>query len=285
MNNLFVDVLENNKSFKTNIFDNILLKTFGYILKEDVILKNNFSATFFLLIDEKNFIEKKNNLKVLSANLKLKLLKNKKINVVFSKQVSKETDIKEKIKAVINGLNNELKYIETINNLKNLDMMYISDYISKSNIHLNKFKLLIAISSIKDFDNKKVIEYISKYKFVDILRLKEISKTSYKKLSNMINKINNEYGSSIEIIQKRNIQDYDALVIYSKNQKEYIKSHYILKNKAFVLDVTNVDEDVLSKEYKSYNKNKSYIETIFNRMRLNISNYFKSDIGSLYMKY
>ena len=285
MNNLFVDVLENNKSFKTNIFDNILLKTFGYILKEDVILKNNFSATFFLLIDEKNFIEKKNNLKVLSANLKLKLLKNKKINVVFSKQVSKETDIKEKIKAVINGLNNELKYIETINNLKNLDMMYISDYISKSNIHLNKFKLLIAISSIKDFDNKKVIEYISKYKFVDILRLKEISKTSYKKLSNMINKINNEYGSSIEIIQKRNIQDYDALVIYSKNQKEYIKSHYILKNKAFVLDVTNVDDDVLSKEYKSYNKNKSYIETIFNRMRLNISNYFKSDIGSLYMKY
>lgn len=144
--------------------------------------------------------------------------------------------------------------------------------------------MLIVLDSVIDFDVNKLIEYIEEYKFIDILRMSNITKSEYRKLNKIVEEINNEYGSSIEIIQKRNIQNYDFYMLYTTNKKEYFKSHYILNKQAYILDITDIDDDILSKEYKSYTKNKGYVETIFNRMNLNMGNYSKIDIGMLYIK-
>ena len=281
MNNRFVDIIDENTSLKINIIEKAAIKLFGFLLKEDSLLKENKSNTFFLLVDKEKF----NKDFVLKKILKRKISKFHNLNIVFSRPFLNEHDIREKIKEIIYNVNKEVKYIHSTNNLNELDIMYISRYIMEKKINLNKFKLLLVLDNIQDFDKSRLVKYIDKYKFVDILRTSNINKLDYKKIVGIVNDVNYEFGSSIEIIQKRNIQEYDFCILLSSNIKESFKSHYIIDKEAYILDITDVDSDVLSKEYKSYQKNKGYIETIFNRVNLNMENFLKTDIGIIYLDY
>ncbi len=49
-------------------------------------------------------------------------------------------------------------------------------YINDNKIDLCKLKILIIINDLRDFDENKLLEYISKYKFVDVLKTKNINK-------------------------------------------------------------------------------------------------------------
>ncbi len=285
MNNLFVDIIDESLDYKINIVEKALIKLFGIFFREDKLLNDKKSKTFFLGINVQKFSNRKNNLAILKKILKRKISNIENLNVVFSRPFDNIPVLKRQIEEELASMNKEISFIHSANNLNELDNVYISRYLLERKKDINKFKLLIVINYIANFDYDRLIKYIEKYKFVDILRMQNISKVEYKKLNSTVNKINEEYGSSVEIIQKRNIQEYDFCVILSSNIKEYFKSHYILRNDTYILDITDVDSDVLSKEYKAYQKNQKYIQTMFNRMNLNLENFLKTDIGSIYLNY
>lgn len=285
MNNLFVDIIDENLSYKANVIEKGFLKLFGFLFKEDKLLNESKSKTFFLLVKSDKLSSGKKNYYVLSKVLKNKISNFNNINIVFSRLFENVPSLKKQVTDLLFSINKEASLVQSINNLNELDSVYISRYILERKKDINKFKLLIVIDYLKDFDINKLKKYIEKYKFVDILRMQNITKIEYKKLDDLIDKVNEEYGSSIEIIQKRNIQEYDFCILLSSNIKEYFKSHYILGKDSYVLDITDVDNDILSKEYKSYQRNKGYIETIFNRMNLSMENFLKTDIGSIYLHY
>lgn len=284
MNNLFVDIYESqNKSLNlTSVTNKMLLKTFGYILKEDKLLKTKTSSNIFLNLDKEKVLDLSKNKKAFKRSLKI-LLKNKRnITVVFSRKIKNTIGLEDTIKKLFDQIGLDFRYIDSLNKLKTLDISYIERYMTIKKINPDRFKLLVAIDDILDFDFEKFLEYVLKYKCVDILKMQDINKYDYKKLAKVVENINNEYGSSVQIIQKRNLQNYDFCILYTENQKEYFKSHYVLKREAYILDITNVDDDILSKEYKIYEKNKSYIETIFKRMKLDVNEFCKVDLGKLY---
>lgn len=284
MNNLFVDIYESqNKSLNlTSVTNKMLLKTFGYILKEDKLLKTKTSSNIFLNLDKEKVLDLSKNKKAFKRSLKF-LLKNKRnITVVFSRKIKNTIGLEDSIKKLFDQIGLDFRYIDSLNKLKTLDISYIERYMTIKKINPDRFKLLVAIDDILDFDFEKFLEYVLKYKCVDILKMQDINKYDYKKLAKVVENINNEYGSSVQIIQKRNLQNYDFCILYTENQKEYFKSHYVLKREAYILDITNVDDDILSKEYKIYEKNKSYIETIFKRMKLDVNEFCKVDLGKLY---
>lgn len=284
MNNLFVDIYESqNKSLNlTSVTNKMLLKTFGYILKEDKLLKTKTTSNIFLNLDKEKVLDLNKNKKAFKRSLKF-LLKNKRnITVVFSRKIKNTIGLEDSIKKLFDQIGLDFRYIDSLNKLKTLDISYIERYMTVKKINPDRFKLLVAIDDILDFDFEKFLEYVLKYKCVDILKMQDINKYDYKKLAKVVENINNEYGSSVQIIQKRNLQNYDFCILYTENQKEYFKSHYVLKREAYILDITNVDDDILSKEYKIYEKNKSYIETIFKRMKLDVNEFCKVDLGKLY---
>lgn len=284
MNNVFVDVLTSGQDFKFNFIEKIELKLFGFVLREDKIIKSDSLSTFFVVFDLEKLDQSSKSFKKMCSLLKRKK-KEKNINIIFSRNISLNTKLKSFFVNNMKSVCIDFNYIEVENKLKDLDMQYISRYILEKKIDKNKFKILITIDNIKDFDLEKIKEYISTYKFVDILKTKNVSKFDYNKLSKIVENLNNEYGTSIEIIQKRNIQCYDFYMLYSPNIKEYFKSHYILNRRAYILDITDIDDDVFSKEYRSYQKNKPYLDTLFNRLNINLERFVKSELGLLYIKY
>lgn len=292
MNNLFVDIYdleENNLNTTLNSsISSIFMKTFGFLLTQDKLLKTKTSSNIFLSINKEKILKQTSSNKkdktniVLLNRLKHIFKLNKNITVVFSKKIKEDKKLLEKMKKIFSNLSLDIKYIESCNKLKSLDLTYIERYIIERKITKEKFKLLVVIDDFLDFDQDRFLEYVKRYKCVDILKMPNVSMFDYRRLSEIVESINNEYGSSVQILQKRNLQNYDFCMLFSSNEKEYFKSHYILKNKAYVLDITNLDDDVLSKDYKIYEKNKSYIETIFNRMKKDMTKYYKIDLGKLY---
>lgn len=287
MNNLFIDIVDISESKNeylnlTSVTKKMLLKTFGYVLKEDKLLKTKTSSNFFLSLEKEKILNSSKGKIAFKKSLKFILKNRKNITVVFSKKIKNVIGLEEAIKELLNDINLNFRYIDSLNKLKSLDLSYIERYMTIKKINPDRFKLIIAINDILDFDLEKFLEYITKYKYVDILKMQNITKNDYRKLSKIVENINNEYGSSVQILQKRNLQNYDFCILYTKNEKEYFKSHYVLKRGAYILDITNVDDDILSKEYKIYEKNKSYIETTFKRMKLDVNQFCKVDLGKLY---
>lgn len=308
MNTLFIDVddfkkkQEKSKGNKNtldrnneNHIDSISLfsKIIGFELTNDILSHGNFYNNIKLKIDSNclyKFSNDRANIiarKIFEFALKSKLNKVGSLNLVFSKKLDeKENEICKKyiieVLSSINGIN--LKEILISNKMNINDIKYIDDYIKKTNINPNKLKILVALDNIDDYSDKKMIEYISNYKYVDVLKMSGIDKKRYKNLNERIEKINNEYGSTIEITQRRNIQEYNVYLVYSKINKDEFKSHYILRRKSKVLYMNDEEEDILNSNFKAYEKNKYNIETLFNRIGVNLDHYSKNKLGALMLE-
>lgn len=314
MNTLFIDVEEfktkskKNKNHSDNNFNNRLVsknkenfkKDIGihnllkYKLDFDILSHGVFYNNINLKIDanllykfSKNNKSKSVSRKIFEMVIKTKLGKIDTLNLVFSKNLDKKEneECKRYILEVLSSINDiTLNEIVISNKMSVNDIKYINEYVKKSNINPNKLKILVALNNISDYSNNKMIEYISNYKYVDILKMSGIDKIRYKNLSENIDKINNEYGSTIEITQKRNIQEYDVCLMYSKVNQEDFKSHYILRKKSKVIDMHDEEQDILNANIKAYEKNKEYIETLFKRIDINIESYSKNKLGALMLE-
>lgn len=286
MNTIFIDFKDD--IAKENKLDKIKNKLFKYVVKDD-ILNGVLSKNTYITIDREyiqNQLKKSKYSyydKLLKYNINKKYKKNESVNLIFSKEFDKYIKVKDYILDLFR-LNKITVYNEIVipNKLKLNDTLYIQKYIKDNKKDLNKFKILIILDDINDYDETKLLEYISKYKFIDILKTKNINKYEYNKLLKNIQRINNEYGTTIDIIQKRNIQKYDVYLVYSNLDKMEFSRNYILSNKSLYINMLDVDLDVLSEEYICYERYEPEILTLLNRLRINANHFSKVKLGFLF---
>ncbi len=300
MNTIFIDVteqkskyFENKKSIKKRIinkFKNINIDFFKFNIVCDYINNNNANnKTMYLNFDINYFNNDlySNKHKITKYITSRKLKNNfKNINelyIVFSKRIDENIEIKNYIKNIFNlNENIEINYISANNQMLKNDVKYIDDFIIENDIKPNKLKILTVINDVNDYNNDKMLEYISKYKFIDVLKTNSISKYDYKILNEKISDINNEYGTTIDIIQKRNIQDYNVYIMFSKINKQDFVTHYILQKDSKYVDMYDTDNDVLTSEIVEYEKSKYEINTILDRLNIDKNNFSTNKLGSWY---
>lgn len=294
MNTIFIDVndLKNKGDEKNKLFNTLKYKLFKVSITRD-FTNDKFDKNILFQMD-KNFLEsilkkeRKVSRFIIKLFLKKEYKKDNELFVVLSKEIDKNKEYRKYIITLIKDAlkNNTLKIneIKTQNYMLKHDTIYIDTILNKKNIKINKASVLITINNIKDFKVEKVIEYIKKYKYVDVLRLNGISKREHKVLLEKINDINDEYGTTIEIIQRRNISEYDVYVFYSNIEMEQFKDHYILNKDLNILDTKNEEQDTLSLPYRTYKKNKYELEALFNRINCDMERFSKNKLGNLFIK-
>lgn len=283
MNNIFID-------YKTS--GNKKHRVKNYILKYSIvddILNNKLVKNTYITID-KNYIENKKNKnqynlydKIFKHVVNFKYSINDEVNVIFSNLFDNDSYIKSFILDLLR-LNNLTIYNEVLNKntLKENDHKHIKEYLKTRSKEIDKLKLLMVIDNINDFNKEKFIEYISKYKFVDILKTKNINGYDYRKLLNYIQNINKEYGTAVEIKQKRNLQNYDVLLIYSKINKVDFCEKYIVSNESLYLDFTDIDSDIYNDWYLVYKRYEPEVLTLLNRLNIKENNFSKQKLGYIF---
>lgn len=304
MNTIFIDLEEkstfqknnSNKSRKIINTQNILKLLdyannliFKHSFKKDIISNKNFNNKIYLCFNRKYIAKECNRkksgirAKIIRKYIQIKIRKLDPIYLVFSKEFDKNDKYKEVILDLLDSKKQKnIKQVNAKNSILENDINYIEDFVKEKNIKPNKLKLLIVLNSIIDYNNEKIIEYISKYKFLDILITNKVSKNDNAKIVDQVNQINNEYGTTIEVIQKRNLTDYNIYLSYSDISADDFKSYYTLKKNSKYINFKDSDDDVNSKQYVEYEKNKYYIETIFNRMKMRMENFSKNKLGAWY---
>lgn len=283
MNNIFID-------YKTS--GNKKHRVKNYILKYSIvddILNNKLVKNTYITID-KNYIENKKNKnqynlydKIFKHVVNFKYSVTDEVNVIFSNLFDNDSYIKSFILDLLR-LNNLTIYNEVLNKstLKENDHKHIKEYLKTRSKEIDKLKLLMVIDNISDFNKEKFIEYISKYKFVDILKTKNINGYDYRKLLNYIQNINKEYGTAVEIKQKRNLQNYDVLLIYSKINKVDFCEKYIVSNESLYLDFTDIDSDIYNDWYLVYKRYEPEVLTLLNRLNIKENNFSKQKLGYIF---
>lgn len=290
MNTIFIDVYDFKyiKEKKLGIIERFKNKFVKISITRDFI-NDEFNKNILLRIDKdflNGILENKNKMyeKILSIFLRREFYGIEKLNIVCSREIDKNKEYKDYIINLFNKalIKLDICDIKIQNDILKHDTIYIDNMLEKSNIVQSKANILIVINNIEDLEEQKIIEYIKKYKYVDILRLDGISKISYRGLLKRLDIINDEYGTTIEIIQRRNICEYDVYIIYSNIDLEEFKNHYILNSRAKILNIKNEEEDTLNLAYRIYNKNKYNLEALFNRINYDINRFSKIKLGNLY---
>lgn len=283
MNNIFFDY--SNKNNKKNKFKDVIFK---YNVVDDM-LNNKLVKNTYITLDKYYMenITKKNRYNIYDRIFKfmvnLKYSVNDEVNVIFSNLFDNESNIKSFILDLLR-LNSLTIYkeIKNKNTLKINDVKYINEYIKTRNKEIDKLRLLIVIDNINDFDEEKFKEYISKYKFIDILKTKNINRYDYKKLLSYVQRTNTEYGTTIEIKQKRNLQNYDVLLIYSKLNKLNFCEKYIVSRDSLYLDFTDIDSDIYNDWYLVYKRYEPEILTLLDRLKIEVNNFSKQKLGFIF---
>ena len=107
MNNLFVDIIDENLSYKANVIEKGFLKLFGFLFKEDKLLNESKSKTFFLLVNSDKLSSGKKNYYVLSKVLKNKISNFNNINIVFSRLFENAPSLKRQVTDLLFSINKE----------------------------------------------------------------------------------------------------------------------------------------------------------------------------------
>lgn len=210
------------------------------------------------------------NKKILIFILK-KIYKNQKVYVTFSRQAEKDKSIIE----IINNSILDKTIVTEQNNLYKNDVKYIDKYIVEKKLNKRALKVLFVIEGIKEKKIKNKIEqFLKEYKIVDIFLT---NSKNYSFLKEYIEKLNEEEGTTIEILDKMPKTDYNILLVFSKIHKEYYN------NSSFILDYNNSDLDIESNTYLIYKKNEMYFKKIFSKLNMEISRYEKTKLGKLYI--
>ena len=297
MNNLFVSLYEKDEKYELKQLIESKVEYYKYnFLKYSYVsdmLNNDFGKNMSLKLNidyilDKLTSSKTNNINFLGLNsiLKKDTLGITNLNLIFDRTFdelneSLRQDLKEYISNIIANDEINIKEIISNNEMYINDVKYIEQYLNDTKTNKNKLKILIVLNDIKNYDEEKIKEYISNYKFVDILKMSNINKFEHKKIQDSIENINEEYGSAIDIIQRRNIQDYHIYIMFSDVSEEYFNSHYILRKKSKYIDMRNEDMDIYNNNILEYEKNKSYILTLTQRLNIDINKYSKNKIGSV----
>lgn len=173
-----------------------------------------------------------------------------------------------------------IKYIKSIldniiivtdqNNLLKNDYIYINEYINEKELKRKDIKVLVIIDKISNIEKEKIKELIKKYKVVDIYSTRQ-----NENLDRFVVDLNNNLGTTIQILDKIEIKYYNILLVFSQ---EYIN---IKHNSSFVLDYNNSNLDVKSNTYLVYINNKEKIEMLLRKLDINSQNFKCTKLGKL----
>jgi len=290
MNTIFIDMnkKEENRKKKIGYFKNYLMQV---SLTEDFVNEQG-NKNISLVFDEK-FVSilgkaKKQSLKKIFLKYQLdKVFKNeKKVYFLFSKELDQCKEYKYKIRTLLlQILGEDMQVIEVVaqNNMLQHDVIYMDQFLKLKKIEARKANILMVMNQVADVKIDKVVEYIKKYRYVDILRMNGVSKFEYQALLEKVNSINEEYGTTTELIQRRNISEYDIYIFYSDISLDMFREHYILNENAKILDLKNDDDDTLSLAYRTYLRKKADLMALFNRVNLQLDRFSKNKLGSWFM--
>lgn len=295
MNTLFFDVYDDKTKVLTkDIFSKLCNKIFNFNMYFDIlndgILKDNISLIIYdNKEDKKESLLGKISKYVIAKKLYKKLSKCYRVNIVISEKVSDYNfkylmqilDLVIKFDKNVNTTIEKFKIIEKKNNMHINDVKYIDDYISEKNIDIAKLKILVLIGNIEDLNITQIEKYIQNYKFVDIILLNSVSKHLVNKVNNIITKLNNDYGTTIEVIQKRNLTSYSIYLNYSNISKQDIISSYILSPYSKFINMYDADEDYENINNKSYYNYCDMLEPLFLRLNIDIEKFSKNRLGAL----
>ena len=195
--------------------------------------------------------------------------------IIYSKEIQKSNLVKYINKYLLNLC--KYKVIKHQNTIKYNVFRNIDLFIKNNNLDINKLKILLIVDNISNLDYNKIIEYIQKYKFIDILCIRDVLIDTKDKISN----INNEYGTSIEIINRVNILNYDIYINIDVNKK-YFLEHYIVNKKSKYIDINDSTTDEYNSLYINFNE---YVEKNNFNILVDIYRYNMLDIGYVCQKY
>ena len=174
---------------------------------------------------------------------------------------------------VINYIKSILENIIIVtdqNNLLKNDYIYINEYIKEKELKKRDIKVLVIIDKISNIEKQKIKELIEKYKVVDIYSTRQ-----NENLDRFVDELNNNLGTTIQILDKIELKYYNILLVFSQ---EYIN---IKHNSSFVLDYNNSNLDVKSNTYLVYINNKEKIEMLLRKLDINSQNFKCTKLGKL----
>ena len=174
---------------------------------------------------------------------------------------------------VINYIKSILENIIIVtdqNNLLKNDYIYINEYINEKELKRRDIKVLVIIDKISNIEKQKIKELIEKYKVVDIYSTRQ-----NENLDRFVDELNNNLGTTIQILDKIELKYYNILLVFSQ---EYIN---IKHNSSFVLDYNNSNLDVKSNTYLVYINNKEKIEMLLRKLDINSQNFKCTKLGKL----
>ena len=211
-----------------------------------------------------------------NSNISNKLI-TKALNYIFKEDknyivLSKKINNKSIIKILKNYSNVTL--VTSQNNLLKNDINYINNYIEKNNINRNDIKILFVIDEINDIIISKLYYFIGKYKIIDI-KLNDIQ--NYKNVKEIVNKINREGGTVIDVVVKIQQKNYNIILVFSKKQR------FFYNDGLYILDYNNSDLDICSNTYLIYKKHKLQFLELFKLIDMDISRFEKTKLGKLYI--
>ena len=125
---------------------------------------------------------------------------------------------------------------------------YIEDYIAINNKKIQELKILLIFKDLKNINFSFVKSLINNYKFVNIYLFNKPN--TY--VLNQIKKINNTFGSAIEIVKndKKSLKEYDVVFFVDSNRSDFSKLRF--NKNILVFDKTSSLED-------KYNSNILYL--------------------------
>lgn len=298
MNTIFISVYDNKSEKKTKYN---LLKSKFYI-KSDILNNKNFCNNVSLCFDINFINELKDNLKnkmtfattyVLKLQLSLILKKyHNKVYVLYSNyfDLEKNKEIKEKLNEILLSCNkNNIDIVEILNKNEMTinDEKYITQWENKKVKNINKLKVLFIPQAYSVNLENKMFEYVKKFKFIDILKSEFLSKENVTRISKVINKCNNEYGTDISFVTNKNLVEYDAIFYNFENEvdiTEKIYQKFILKKNVLKLDYMNVYNDIFNTQILMYNRYRLEIITLFNRLDIDVKDFSHNKLGCMFNK-
>lgn len=296
MNNLFISFYgkeekEELKKILENKVDYYKYHLLKYHFTKD-LLNNDFGNNMSLKLDYEyilqNGLANKHTIKMwhLKQNLRKEFFHFLRMNVIFDKNFDALEEEKKEIKEYLFQVlkchhEMELCEIESQNQMYQNDRKHIEDFLKTSKIHPDKLKILVILNDVKDYQEEKIKEYINEYKHVDILKMPGITKLDSKEIMASIDCLNEEYGSTIDMIQKKNIQEYQIYLMYSKVNYEDFSTHYVLRKKCKYIDMRNEDMDRYNQNICEFEKNQSYLFTLSNRLNMDLARYSKNKVGKV----
>lgn len=201
--------------------------------------------------------------------------KNKKTIAIFGNYILSDNKYLNYITTFLKR--QDIQVLKQLNTIKTNDIKNIEKYIAEKKLDIKKLKILWIIKNLSSIDIEKLIEYIKKYKFVDILNVGH----NFASVAQKIKAINTEYGSSIEIINKKNIFEFNIYISFDVD-KNYLKNNYIINSKSMYIDMNDSTTDCFNTNYLMYKKYQGP-DYMINDL-LNITRFNLLDIGYIYTK-